>query len=194
MGTSQEPQATSHEGEFDLVVIGSGPGGYIAAIRAAQLGMRVACVEKDPALGGTCLNIGCIPSKALLDSSERFHQAKHDLAAHGVKIASVELDLPTMLQRKDRVVKVLTQGVAGLFKKHKVERVAGIGRIVSSTTVEVTNGESKRTLATKRILIATGSAPIALPGLAFDGQHIISSTEALDLQQVPERMLVVGGG
>ncbi|MBI3783906.1 MAG: dihydrolipoyl dehydrogenase [Deltaproteobacteria bacterium] len=184
----------SPEATFDLVVIGSGPGGYIAAIRAAQLGMKVACVEKDPALGGTCLNIGCIPSKALLDSSERFHQARHDLAAHGVKVGSVELDLPTMLSRKDRVVKVLTQGIAGLFKKHKVERVAGVGRIRSATAVEVANGEAKRTLATNRILIATGSAPIALPGLSFDGQRILSSTEALDLQTVPERMLVVGGG
>jgi dihydrolipoamide dehydrogenase len=188
-GTNQQT-----DGDFDLVVIGSGPGGYIAAIRAAQLGMRVACVEKDIALGGTCLNVGCIPSKALLDSSERYYQAKHDLAAHGVKVGNVELDLPTMLSRKDRVVKVLTQGVAGLFKKHKIERVTGSGRIASPTTVEVTNGEAKRTLTTKRILIATGSAPIELPGLPFDGEHIISSTEALSLTTVPQRLLVVGAG
>ena len=107
---------------FDLVVVGAGPGGYVAAIRAAQLGMRVACVEKDPALGGTCLNVGCIPSKALLDSSELYAQARRGLAVHGVKVAGVELDLPAMMARKDKVVRGLTQGVAGLFKKHKIEK------------------------------------------------------------------------
>jgi dihydrolipoamide dehydrogenase len=185
---------TSSSADLDLVVIGSGPGGYIAAIRAAQLGMRVACVEKDLTLGGTCLNVGCIPSKALLDSSERYHQVQHSLSAHGIKVSGVELDLPAMLARKDRVVKVFTQGIAGLFKKHKIERVNGRGRIVAPGNVEVSSGASKRTLTTRRILIATGSAPIELPGLRFDGERILSSTEALSLKQVPKRMLVVGAG
>src|SRR5262245_60673694 len=137
MPPSPNPQSPTPD--FDLVVIGSGPGGYIAAIRAAQLGMRVACVEKDAALGGTCLNIGCIPSKALLDSSEHYHTVRNGLAAHGIKVGTVELDLPAMMSRKDRVVKVLTQGVAGLFKKNKVERIAGKARFTAADTLEITN-------------------------------------------------------
>src|SRR5437867_7334427 len=125
---------------LDLVVIGSGPGGYVAAIRAAQLGMRVACVEKYPTLGGTCLNVGCIPSKALLDSSEHFEHARRGLAAHGVR-ATVELDLTTMLARKDVVVRDLTRGIEGLFRKHRIERVAGTGRIAGPAEVEVSGGE-----------------------------------------------------
>jgi dihydrolipoamide dehydrogenase len=182
------------EQAFDLIVIGSGPGGYIAAIRAAQLGLRVACVEKDAALGGTCLNVGCIPSKALLDSSEHFAQAQDGLAVHGVKVGPVSLDLPAMLARKDKIVKTLTTGIAGLFRKNKVERVQGLGRIVNPSTVEVRGENGARSLATKRILIATGSEPIDLKDLPFDGQRIISSTEALRLPAVPRRMLVVGGG
>src|SRR5438552_2030743 len=147
---------------FDLIVIGSGPGGYVAAIRAAQLGMKTACVEKYPTLGGTCLNVGCIPSKALLDSSEHFALARHGLAAHGIK-ALVELDLPTMMERKDKVVGELTRGVDGLFKKNKVERVNGTARIASPGQVEVAGAEGARSLATRRILIATGSKPAALP-------------------------------
>jgi len=176
--------------DFDLVVIGSGPGGYVAAIRAAQLGMRVACVEKEPALGGTCLNVGCIPSKALLDSSEHYWQVRRTLAAHGVKVSGVELDLPTMMARKDRVVRGLTQGVAGLFKKNKIEWVRGTGRISAPGRVAV----GDRTLETARILIATGSEPTPLRGLAFDGERIVSSTEALALPRVPERLLVIGCG
>jgi dihydrolipoamide dehydrogenase len=149
---------------FDLVVIGAGPGGYVAAIRAAQLGMRVACVEKDSALGGTCLNVGCIPSKALLDSSELYHQALRGLAVHGVKTSGVELDLPAMMARKDRVVRGLTQGVAGLFKKNAITRVTGAGRLASARQVLVRGAEGEETLHTARILIATGSAPMALPG------------------------------
>jgi len=182
------------EESFDLIVIGSGPGGYVAAIRAAQLGMRVGCVEKDATLGGTCLNVGCIPSKALLDSSELFAQAQHGLATHGVKVGQVALDLPAMMARKDKVVKTLTTGVAGLFRKNKVERLQGIGRIVDAATVEVQGGDGTRRLSTRRILIATGSAPVSLPELPFDGEHIISSTEALSLASVPARILVVGGG
>jgi dihydrolipoyl dehydrogenase len=179
---------------FDLVVIGSGPGGYIAALRAAQLGLKTACIEKYPSLGGTCLNVGCIPSKALLDSSEHFSHARHGLAAHGIR-AQVELDLVTMMARKDQVVRELTRGVEGLFRKNKVERVAGTGRIVSSGVVEVSaeGGESRR-LETRRILIATGSKPARLPGVEIDGRRIVHSTHALALPEVPERLLVVGAG
>ena len=178
---------------YDLVVIGSGPGGYVAAIRAGQLGLRTACVEKYPILGGTCLNVGCIPSKALLDSSEHFTLARHGLAAHGIK-ASVELDLPTMMKRKDQVVRDLTRGVEGLFRKNQVERVLGVGRIASATAVAVAGEGGARTLQTKRILIATGSKPAALPGIAYDGRRIVHSTDALTLPEVPRRLLVVGAG
>jgi dihydrolipoamide dehydrogenase len=182
------------EDPYDLLVIGSGPGGYVAAIRAAQLGMRVACVEKDRALGGTCLNVGCIPSKALLDSSEHFHAVRTGLAVHGIKVGTVELDLAAMMARKDKVVKTLTQGVAGLFRKHAVERIAGSARLLSAEAVEVVNGADTRRLRARRLLIATGSAPVQLPGLPFDGTRIISSTEALVLKTVPQRMLVIGAG
>jgi dihydrolipoamide dehydrogenase len=181
------------EPAYDLVVIGSGPGGYVAAIRAAQLGMRTACVEKYPSLGGTCLNVGCIPSKALLDSSEHFHHARHGLAVHGVRAAGVELDLPAMMARKDRVVRDLTRGVEGLFRKNKVTRVAGTARLRSATEVEVA-GDSPQVLTAGRILIATGSKPTALPGVAFDGRRIVHSTDALTLPEVPKRLLVVGAG
>jgi dihydrolipoamide dehydrogenase len=180
--------------EFDAIVIGAGPGGYIAAIRAAQLGLRVACVEKEQALGGTCVNVGCIPSKALLDSSEHYAVAGHALAAHGVSVAGVALDLPTMLARKDRVVKVSAQGVASLFKKNQVERITGTARLTAPGVVELVAGAERRTLRGRNIVIATGSAPIELPGLPFDGERIISSTEALGLTAVPERLLVVGAG
>jgi len=179
---------------YDLVVIGAGPGGYVAAIRAAQLGMRVACVEKDATLGGTCLNVGCIPSKALLDSSEHYHAVREGLGVHGIKVGAVELDLPAMLARKDRVVKVLTQGVAGLFKKNKIDRLNGSGRLLAPDTVEVANGAARQTVRARRMLIATGSAPIELPGLPFDGTRIVCSTEALALPRVPERLLVIGAG
>jgi len=181
------------ETTYDLVVIGSGPGGYIAAIRAAQLGMRVACVEKDSTLGGTCLNVGCIPSKALLESSEHYYALTHQLPAHGIVAGSVQLDLAKMLARKDTVVRTMTRGVEGLFKKHKIDWVRGSGRIAAPDRVEVQGGEP-RTLRTKRILIATGSAPIELPTARFDGTRIITSTEALTLPAVPKRMIVVGGG
>jgi len=182
--------------QFDLVVIGSGPGGYTSAIRAAQLGMRVACVEKYDTLGGTCLNVGCIPSKALLDSSEHFAEAREGLKVHGVLVQGVQLDLAAMMARKQRVVRGLTQGVASLFKKNKIERVTGTARLVSAHEVAVQGepAEPARTLATERILIATGSKPAGLKTLPFDGERVISSTEALSLTSVPERLLVVGAG
>ena len=179
--------------QYDLVVIGAGPGGYVAAIRAAQLGMKVACVDKRPTLGGTCLNVGCIPSKALLQSSEKFAEAKHHLAEHGVKICKVGLDLDTMLARKDNVVDGLTKGIAFLFKKNKIDQITGSARITASDTVEVSDPASV-TLKTKRILIATGSESAPLPGVDIDEERIVTSTGALSLSKVPGHLVVVGGG
>ncbi len=178
---------------FDLVVIGSGPGGYTAAIRAAQLGMRVACVEKYERLGGTCLNVGCIPSKALLDSSEHYEETRRGLGVHGVTVEKVALDLGAMMARKDKIVRGLTQGIASLFKKNKIERVVGSARLASAQRV-MASGAAERTLETARVLIATGSKPSSLPTLPFDGERIVSSTEALALPTVPQRLLVVGAG
>jgi len=179
---------------FDLVVIGGGPGGYVAAIRAAQLGLRTACIEKYPTLGGTCVNVGCIPSKALLDSSEHFERAKSGLAVHGVNVSGVSLDLARMQARKLKVVAELTRGIDFLFGKHKVERALGTGRLVSAREVEVKGEGGARRLAAERLLIATGSKPVALPGIAYDDRRIIHSTQALSLEQVPGRMLVIGAG
>ena len=178
---------------FDLVVVGAGPGGYVAAIRAAQLGMRVACVEKEAALGGTCLRIGCIPSKALLDSSELYQQARSHLSVHGIQTGDVTLDLATTMKRKDKVVKALTSGVSSLFKKNKIEWVKGSARIGGTGRVEVT-GADARTLECRNVLIATGSESTPLPSLPFDGTTIVSSEEALSFSEVPESMLVVGAG
>jgi dihydrolipoamide dehydrogenase len=179
---------------FDLVIIGGGPGGYPAAIRAAQLGMRVACVEKDARLGGTCSNVGCIPSKALLDSSELYSQALHGLAKHGIKAGSVELDLPAMMARKDKVVQGLTSGVASLLKKNGVSWVRGTARLASARQVVVSGEQGESTLEAERTLIATGSEQTPLPTLPFDGERVIGSTEALALPRVPGRMLVIGAG
>src|SRR5688572_10401612 len=143
--------------DYDVLVIGSGPGGYVCAIRAAQLGMKTACVEKDATLGGTCLNVGCIPSKALLVSSERFYAVREHAADHGIKVAGVELDLPTMLGRKDKIVGSLTGGIAALFKKNKITRVRGLGRLGGPGHVEVDSSDGPLRLNTKNILIATGS-------------------------------------
>jgi dihydrolipoamide dehydrogenase len=180
---------------FDVLVIGAGPGGYVGAIRAAQLGLRVACVEKMPTLGGTCLNIGCIPSKALLDSSEWFSQAQNKFAHHGIGCDGLRLDLPTMMSRKDTVVKGLTQGIVGLFKKNKVSHWEGQARFRDPHTVEITaNDGTQQLVQANAIVIATGSEPIALPSLSFDGDRIISSTEALSLPEVPQHLVVIGGG
>ncbi len=180
---------------YDLVVIGAGPGGYVAAIRAAQLGLKVACVEKRPTLGGTCLNVGCIPSKALLDSSEYYHLAKARFAKHGIRVDKVEIDVPAMLARKDEVVKGLTSGVAGLFKKNKIDSIYGAAAITSPTSVAVKkNDGGEVVLETKHILLATGSVPVALPFLPFDGKTVVGSTEALCFESVPKHLVVVGGG
>lgn len=180
---------------FDVVIIGSGPGGYVGAVRGAQLGLKVAIVEKDSTMGGTCLNVGCIPSKALLDSSEHFDMAKYHFGEHGVRVAGVELDLPAMMLRKDKVVKDLTKGVAYLMRKNKVISYEGLGTILDANTVQVTAKDGTKTqVKTKNIIIATGSVPNALPQLQYDGKTVISSTEALSLPKVPEHLIVVGGG
>src|SRR6266851_3420100 len=157
---------------YDLVVIGAGPGGYVAAIRAAQLGMKVACVEKRPSLGGVCLNVGCIPSKALLDTSELYVQAKSSFNRHGIQLSSVGLDLAAMMARKQKVVKGLTDGVAFLFKKNKITSVAGTARLAGACKVAVQGMKEESILEAKAILLATGSEPIGLPALPFDGVSI----------------------
>lgn len=182
------------ETQFDLIVIGSGPGGYVGAIRAAQLGLKTAIVEKDKTLGGTCLNVGCIPSKALLESSEHYAAAQHDLAAHGVKVSGVSLDLSTMLKRKEKVVEQNTQGIAFLMKKNKITVFNGYGKILGAGQVEVTKADGKEVLTTKNILIATGSVPTELPFLKYDEKKIVSSTGALSLESVPKELVVIGGG
>lgn len=181
--------------QFDLIVIGSGPGGYVGAIRAAQLGLKTAVIEKDKTYGGTCLNVGCIPSKALLESSEHFQAAQHDLAAHGVKVSNVGLDLPTMMARKDKIVKTNTEGIGFLFKKNKITPYAGFGKIVAPGKVEIKAADGNtQVLTCKHIMIATGSAPVELPFLKFDEKRIVSNSGALTLAQVPKTMIVVGGG
>ncbi|MFO1190387.1 MAG: dihydrolipoyl dehydrogenase [Alphaproteobacteria bacterium] len=179
---------------YDLVVIGSGPGGYVCALRAAQLGLRVACVEKMPTLGGTCLNIGCIPSKALLQASEKFAEAQHGLLSFGVKVAGVSLDLPAMMAHKDKVVGANTKGVEFLFKKNKVDRFAGTGRITGPGTVAVVGTGKEIVLSAKAIVIATGSESMPLKGVDVDEARIVSSTGALALAAVPKRLVVIGGG
>lgn len=180
---------------FDLVIIGAGPGGYVGAVKAAQLGLKTAIIEKEPTLGGTCLNVGCIPSKALLDSSEQFDMAQHHFAEHGISTGDVKFDLGVMMARKDKVVKDLTKGVAYLMRKHKVTVFEGLGTISDPNTVLVTAKDGTKTsVAAKNIMIATGSVPNTLPTLQFDGKYIISSTEALSLPQVPKHLIVVGGG
>ena len=178
---------------FDLVVIGAGPGGYVAALRAAELGMHVACVDKG-ALGGTCLNVGCIPSKALLESSERYYEVSEGFEAHGIRAGNLQLDLGAMMARKSKIVQGMTQGIGGLFKKHKVEFFAGTGSVPAAGVVRVDGKEGTQRLQTERTLLALGSAPAELPSLPFDGEFIISSTEALELPSVPDRLVVIGAG
>jgi dihydrolipoamide dehydrogenase len=179
--------------QHDLVVIGAGPGGYVAAIRGAQLGLNVACIDAEAALGGTCLRVGCIPSKALLEASERYHEAGHALAELGVKVGSVELDLQRMLKRKDGIVSGLTQGVAGLFKKNKVTRYHGRGKIVGPGRVAVA-GPDACELEAKHVIIATGSKVAPLRGVELDGDRIGTSTEALSYPEVPKHLVVIGAG
>lgn len=175
---------------YDLAVIGSGPGGYVAAIRAAQLGLKTACIEKNERLGGTCLNVGCIPSKALLQSSEHFYFIKEQAKEHGIDVSSIKLDFDAMMKRKTSIVDGLTNGIASLFKQNKVDWIKGEARFKEDKTLEV-NGKA---FEAKNILIATGSEPIALPFLPFDEKRVLSSTGALQLKEVPESLLVIGAG
>jgi dihydrolipoamide dehydrogenase len=182
------------EEKLDLVVIGSGPGGYVAAAKAARLGMSVACIEKEDRLGGVCLNAGCIPSKALLDSSEHFHVAKTKFADHGIKTGDISLDLAAMMKRKEDVVAGLTANVRSLLEGSKVRIVKGLARLEGEGRVSVADGEKRESLSAKAILLATGSVPVALPEISFDGKRVLSATEALKLKAVPEHLIVVGGG
>lgn len=183
------------EDEFDVVVVGSGPGGYIAAIRAAQLGLKTACVEKRETLGGTCLNIGCIPSKALLHSSELYAEALNGMSAHGITLGAVDLDLKAMQEHKSKVVKELTQGIEFLLRKNKVTSIKGTGQLVGKGQVGVKLNEGgQRSLKTKNIIIATGSDIVPLPGVKIDEKRIVSSTGALELDAVPGHLVIVGAG
>jgi len=175
---------------YDVVVIGSGPGGYVCAIRAAQLGLKVACVEKDNTLGGTCLNVGCIPSKALLSVSEKYEHAAHQYAGLGIEVGTPKIDLKKMMAHKDKVVSANTQGIGFLFKKNKVTHIVGLGTIKAAGVVEV-NG---KTINAKNIVIATGSESTPLPGITVDEKQIVTSTGALVLPKVPESLAVIGGG
>ncbi len=181
--------------QFDVIVIGSGPGGYISAIRCAQLGLKTAIIEKYNALGGTCLNVGCIPSKALLDSSEHYYNAVHHFSEHGIEVSKPKVDLKKMIERKADVVKQTSQGISFLMKKNKITTFIGMGSFVDKNTVRVTDGTGKTTdIGGKHIIIATGSKPSTLPGITIDKKRVITSTEALSLQEIPKHMIVIGGG
>lgn len=181
--------------KFDVTVIGSGPGGYIAAIRCAQLGMKVALVERYATLGGTCLNVGCIPSKALLDSSEHYHNATHNFAAHGIEAAGIKVNLSQMIKRKGEVVKATTDGINYLMKKNKITVYTGHGSFVNKNTIEIAKADGKKEeIETAKTIIATGSKPASLPGISIDKKRIITSTEALNLTEVPKHMVIIGGG
>ncbi len=179
--------------EYDVVVIGSGPGGYVCAIRCAQLGMKTALVEKYKTLGGTCLNVGCIPSKAWLDSSERYYELVHHFKDHGINTDKVELDFPKMRERVEKVVSDTCGGVSFLMKKNKVDVYTGLGSFVDAHTIKVA-GEKEETLKTKNVVIATGSKPSSIPGVDIDKKRVITSTEALKLPELPKSMVVIGGG
>jgi dihydrolipoamide dehydrogenase len=180
--------------EHDLVVIGGGPGGYVAAIRAAQLGLNTACIDENPYFGGTCLRVGCIPSKAMLESSHQYHVAKTDLAAHGVVVSSVQLDLARMLARKDKVVSQLTSGISMLFQRKKVVGYHGRGRLVGNDTIELRSGDTVDQIRARHILLATGSRPATMRAVESDGKLIGDSTMALGFTEVPKHLVVIGGG
>ncbi|HEY8402941.1 MAG TPA: dihydrolipoyl dehydrogenase [Cytophagaceae bacterium] len=181
--------------QYDVVVIGSGPGGYVAAIRCAQLGMKTALIEKYNTLGGTCLNVGCIPSKALLDSSEHFHNATHSFKEHGIDVKDVKANLKQMIARKADVVKKTCDGIVYLMKKNKIDVHTGVGSFVDKNTIKVTAADGKTTeLKTAKTIIATGSKPSSLPSITIDKKRIITSTEALEITELPKSMIVIGGG
>ena len=181
--------------QYDVVVIGSGPGGYVGAIRCAQLGLKTAVIEKYKTFGGTCLNVGCIPSKALLDSSEHFHNAAHTFKTHGIDLKDLKVDMPQMIARKNDVVAQNTAGIQYLFKKNKIDTFEGVGSFVDKNTIKVTSADGKtETITAKNVIIASGSKPTALPFLPVDKKRIITSTEALNITEVPKQMIVIGGG
>lgn len=179
--------------KYDVTVIGSGPGGYVAAIRCAQLGFKTALIEKYSTLGGTCLNVGCIPSKALLDSSHHFHDALHTFEEHGIKISKPKVDLAQMIKRKDEVVSQTTGGIDYLMKKNKIDVFTGMGSFKDKNTI-VIKGEKTEEISTDKTIIATGSKPLILPFMNYDGERVITSTEALKLKEVPKNLIVIGGG
>jgi dihydrolipoamide dehydrogenase len=181
--------------KFDVTVIGSGPGGYVAAIRCAQLGFKTALIERYATLGGTCLNVGCIPSKALLDSSEHYHAAEHKFAEHGIELKNLKVNLPQMIKRKAEVVKMTCDGINFLMKKNKITVFSGHGSFVNKNTIEIAKADgNKEQIETAKTIIATGSKPSSLPGVTVDKKRIITSTEALELQSVPKHMIIIGGG
>jgi len=179
--------------KYDVAVIGSGPGGYVAAIRCAQLGKKTAIIEKYPTLGGTCLNVGCIPSKALLDSSEHYHNATHTFASHGIDVKEVQVNLKQMIARKSEVVKQNTDGINFLMKKNKIDVYTGLGSFVNKNTIRI-SGKKEQTIEADKVIIATGSKPASLPGLTIDKKRIITSTEALEMTEVPKHLIIIGGG
>jgi dihydrolipoamide dehydrogenase len=179
---------------FDIVVIGGGPGGYVAAIRAAQLGLKVACVEDRKTLGGTCLNVGCIPSKALLEVSHKFHDAAHNFSGLGIDISKPKADIKKIIDNKNKIVFGLTDGISGLFKKNKITLINGFGKFLDKNTIEVTNGSKKEKVSAKNFIIATGSEVANLPGVTIDEKTIVSSTGALDLTKTPKKLIVIGAG
>ena len=180
--------------EFDVTVIGSGPGGYVAAIRCAQLGLKTALIEKYSTLGGTCLNVGCIPSKAMLDSSEHYHNAAHTFSTHGIELSNLKVNLGQMINRKNEVVQQTCDGIQFLMKKNKVTVFQGWGSFIDKNTIQIKGETETKTITTKNTIIATGSKPASLPGLDIDKKRIITSTEALNLPEVPKHMIVIGGG
>lgn len=181
--------------KFDVTVIGSGPGGYVAAIRCAQLGMKTAIIERYNTLGGTCLNVGCIPSKALLDSSEHFHNATHTFATHGIDVKDVKVNLKQMISRKGDVVKQNCDGIAFLMKKNKITVFTGHGTFVNKNTIDIAAADGTKTqIETAKTIIATGSKPASLPGIGIDKKRVITSTEALNLTEIPKHMIIIGGG
>ena len=182
------------DNNFDIIVIGGGPGGYVCAIRAAQLGLKTACVESRGALGGTCLNVGCIPSKSLLNLSENYHKAKKDFSNQGIEISDIKLNVSKMMSNKNKSVQVLTKGVEYLFKKNKVTYIKGKGVLFSEKDVVVYENEKKNSYKAKSIVIATGSYPTSLPGIKIDEKNIVSSTGALSFSKVPQNLVVIGGG
>lgn len=181
--------------KYDVAVIGAGPGGYVCAVRCAQLGMKVAIIEKRATLGGTCLNVGCIPSKALLDSSEEFHKTKHKLEVHGISVSNVKIDVKKMIERKDKIVGEVTAGVDYLMKKNKITRYHGFGKLKSATEIEIeAEGGKKESIQASKIVIATGSVPIDIPTLPVDGKQVITSDHAISLNEVPKHMVIIGAG